>query len=46
MATTTKGFPYPANTDPVNIPTDMGALAEAIDDYIGRVEVLIVTGAM
>jgi hypothetical protein len=31
MPTTTKGFPYPANSDNVDVPGDMQALAEAID---------------
>lgn len=31
MPSTTKGFPYPANSDNVDVPGDMQALAEAID---------------
>lgn len=31
MPTTTKGLPYPSNSDNVDIPGDMQALAEAID---------------
>lgn len=38
MPTTTKGLPYPSNSDNVDIPGDMQALAEAIDteldDYL------------
>lgn len=34
MATTTKGFPYPTNSDNVDVPGDMQALAEAIDTYL------------
>lgn len=31
MPTTTKGFPYPSNSDDVDIPGDIQALAESID---------------
>lgn len=34
MPTTTKGFPYPSNSDNVDIPGDMQALAEAIDTFL------------
>jgi hypothetical protein len=34
MGATTKGFPYPANSDPVNVPNDLSALASAIDTYL------------
>lgn len=38
MATTVKGFPYPANTDPVNIPGDLNALAAAIDSFLSNIQ--------
>lgn len=31
MASTAKGYPYPAGTDPNNVPADLQALAEAVD---------------
>lgn len=34
MPTTTKGFPYPATSDAVDIPGDMQSLAEAIDTFL------------
>lgn len=38
MPNTTKGLPYPSNSDPVDIPGDLQSLAEAIDtelnDYL------------
>lgn len=34
MPTTTKGFPYPSNSDNVDVPGDMQALAEAVDTYL------------
>jgi hypothetical protein len=40
MPNTTKGLPYPSNSDPVDVPGDMQALAEAVDteldDYIAE----------
>lgn len=30
---TAKGFPYPSNSDPVNVPSDFQALAAAIDAW-------------
>lgn len=31
---TTKGFPYPSNADPVDIPGDIQNLASTIDSYL------------
>lgn len=40
MPSTTKGLPYPANSDAVDVPGDMQALAEAVDtefdDYLSN----------
>ena len=35
MGATPRGFVYPASTDVPDVPSDMQALAESIDDYIG-----------
>jgi len=34
MPTTTKGIPYPASSDDPDVPADMQALAEAIDNLL------------
>lgn len=46
MATTANGFPYPINSDPVNVPGDIQALAQATDTATVEIEILMLMGAM
>lgn len=45
-ATTAKGFSYPVNADPVNIPGDIQTLATGIDNYLTNVPTLTSTSTL